>query len=171
MLKGRDAQKLLHCLHRVIGLHLLGIVVFVFDANVASFILIFIFVFKVVTAGGMSVKSQKVITEKGTHSSSPESCMKSSSDILAAPRRRFESGYQEKSKGEKRKWNGVVVEKVAGSWRSWGEGGGRSCPPSLITVGEPVRVRGRGTNFVRNNEEQRECFRPQKTIDEIQPSS
>lgn len=65
LLKCWYAQKLIHRLLRVIGLHLLRIVVFVFDSNIARFILVLVFVFKVVTAVVMSVQPWEVTNGEG----------------------------------------------------------------------------------------------------------
>lgn len=77
----RYAQELVHGLLRVVHFHLLRIIVFVLDPDVAGFVLVRIFVFEVVTTR-RQLSLGKEYTER-SYSSSPESCMKSSSsDIL-----------------------------------------------------------------------------------------
>ncbi len=45
----RQAKEFVHSLLRVVHLHLLRIVIFVFDSNVARFVIFVVFVFKVIT--------------------------------------------------------------------------------------------------------------------------
>lgn len=79
---GRYAQELVDCLFWIVNLDLLGIVVFVLNSDVTGLVVVCILIFEVVT-----VVSTVSLVSKGKwrdqYSSSPESCIKSSSsDIL-----------------------------------------------------------------------------------------
>jgi hypothetical protein len=81
---GRYAQELVNCLFWVVDLDLLGIVVFVLDPDVTGLILVCILIFEVVTVIS-TVSSVWKEKWRDQYSSSPESCIKSSSsDILGA---------------------------------------------------------------------------------------
>lgn len=81
LLQRGHAQKFIYGSLGVVGLELLCVVVLVLDIDIAALLVIVVFVFKIIPAA-----SQRVYREyrRLTYSSSPESCMKSSSSDMFA---------------------------------------------------------------------------------------
>lgn len=88
LFQGRYTQKLIDGLLRIIPLHLLGVVVFILDPDISRLIVVRIFILEVISV----IQSRSAIgclclTLGGggggrTYSSSPDSCMKSSSSDM-----------------------------------------------------------------------------------------
>jgi len=82
-LERRYAQELIYRRLWIVGLDLLRVVVFVLDVDIAVFLLVCVLVLEVVPKlVSLSSKTRK----RRTYSSSPESCMKSSSSDMIVTR-------------------------------------------------------------------------------------
>lgn len=80
LLQCRHAQEFIYGRLGVVGLELFCIVVLVFDVDVATLLVVVILVFEVIPQG--LVRYGDSVEASATYSSSPESCMKSSSSDM-----------------------------------------------------------------------------------------